>query len=255
MLGEPEVAGAMPVRVRLQRFGRRGRPFYRVVVADSRAPRDGKFIEIVGNYDPIANRSGVKEVTFNVERVKYWLSVGAQASDRVEWLLGQFGILPPQVPRTSQTMQHIPKKQRAEALKGGQSRSLHTYREVGAIFGSRPWAGLGSSGVGPCCALGGHGLGVGTGSLLSGLGSGVFSGVASSSTSLLTSGSEFEEAGARDKSVGLSVEGAEEVVCNSLQLKPPVVVGGSLHAWSDRGGVPSTVPPTIVPARKSVWGG
>ncbi|CAN0256729.1 unnamed protein product, partial [Discosporangium mesarthrocarpum] len=102
----------MVVRIRMQRFGRKDHPFYRVVVADSRAPRDGKFIEILGNYNPFANSAGVKEVSFNVDRVKYWLSVGAQMSDRVEWLLGQFGILPPRVPRMAQTILHIPKKQR-----------------------------------------------------------------------------------------------------------------------------------------------
>ncbi|CAM9799141.1 unnamed protein product, partial [Ascophyllum nodosum] len=49
----------------------------------------------VGTYNPLANRAGVKEVTFKVDRVRYWVSVGAQPSDRVAWLLGQFGILPP----------------------------------------------------------------------------------------------------------------------------------------------------------------
>ncbi|CAN0487259.1 unnamed protein product [Ectocarpus sp. 12 AP-2014] len=107
----------MTVRVRLQRLGRRNRPFYRVVVADSRAPRDGKFIELVGTYNPLATRSGVKEVTFKVDRIRYWISVGAQPSDRVAWLLGQFGILPPKVIPVARTKQTVPRKEWKELQK------------------------------------------------------------------------------------------------------------------------------------------
>jgi small subunit ribosomal protein S16 len=74
---------------------RRNLPFYRMVVANSRAPRDGKFIEIVGTYNPLPFADGVKEITANSERVRYWLSVGAQPSDRVAWLMGKVGLLPP----------------------------------------------------------------------------------------------------------------------------------------------------------------
>jgi small subunit ribosomal protein S16 len=88
----------MPVRIRLARFGTKNRPHYRVYVADSRAPRDGKHIEIVGHYDPIAQKDGHKHVGLNVERIKYWLSVGAQPSDTVARLLGQAGVIPA-VPR------------------------------------------------------------------------------------------------------------------------------------------------------------
>ena len=91
----------MPVRIRLQRFGRRNLPFYRIVVADSRAPRDGRFLENVGTYNPIAFEDKMKEITANGERVKYWLSNGAQPSERVAWLFGKVGILPPSVPRAS----------------------------------------------------------------------------------------------------------------------------------------------------------
>ena len=84
----------MPVRIRLARFGTKNRPHYRVYVADSRAPRDGKHIEIVGHYDPIAQKDGHKHVGLNIERIKYWLSVGAQPSDTVARLLGQAGVIP-----------------------------------------------------------------------------------------------------------------------------------------------------------------
>eukprot|EP00605_Chrysophyceae_sp_TOSAG23-4_P001675 GSChrysophyteH1.ASY1.ANO1.1841.1 assembled CDS len=91
----------MVVRIRLQRFGRKHLPFYRIVVADSRAPRDGKFIENVGTYNPIPDKDGTKELTANGDRIKYWMTVGAQPSDRVKWLLGKMGLLPPAPPRVA----------------------------------------------------------------------------------------------------------------------------------------------------------
>ena len=66
-----------------------------MVAANSKAPRDGKFLEIVGTYNPIANRQGMKEIRLKSDRLKYWLAVGAQPSKRVGWILGKFGILPP----------------------------------------------------------------------------------------------------------------------------------------------------------------
>lgn len=74
----------MATRIRLARGGKTHRPFYRIVVADSRAPRDGKFIERVGSYDPLLSEN---KVTLNVERVTHWLDVGAQPSERVAKLL------------------------------------------------------------------------------------------------------------------------------------------------------------------------
>lgn len=85
----------MVVRIRLQRFGRTHSPFYRMVAANARTPRDGKFLEIVGTYNPIANKDGMKEIRMKEDRLKYWLGVGAQPTDRVAWILGKFGILPP----------------------------------------------------------------------------------------------------------------------------------------------------------------
>ncbi|EEC50278.1 predicted protein [Phaeodactylum tricornutum CCAP 1055/1] len=85
----------MVVRLRLQRFGRTHSPFYRMVAANHKAPRDGRHLEVVGTYNPIANKHGVKEIRLKTDRLKYWLSVGAQPSDRVAWILGKFGVLPP----------------------------------------------------------------------------------------------------------------------------------------------------------------
>ena len=72
------------VKIRLARAGRKRTPFYRVVVAESSAPRDGKFIEIVGTYNPITTPS---TITLNTDRINYWKSVGAQPTERVKKLI------------------------------------------------------------------------------------------------------------------------------------------------------------------------
>ena len=74
----------MAVSIRLRREGATNRPYYKIVVADSRSPRDGKFIEIIGTYDP--NQTG-QNSSFNVERAEYWISKGAQPSDTVRSLI------------------------------------------------------------------------------------------------------------------------------------------------------------------------
>ncbi|CAK4674128.1 hypothetical protein LEN26_012311 [Aphanomyces euteiches] len=84
----------MVVRLRLARWGRTHSPFYRIVAADARCPRDGRHLEVLGTYNPIAAADGVKELRVNNDRVKYWLSVGAQPSDRVSFLLGLANVLP-----------------------------------------------------------------------------------------------------------------------------------------------------------------
>ncbi len=84
----------MPVRIRLARMGRKKRPFYRIVVADSRSPRDGRFIEKVGTYDPLLPDDHPQRVVLNEERIRYWLSVGAQYTDRVARFLDRAGIVP-----------------------------------------------------------------------------------------------------------------------------------------------------------------
>lgn len=73
----------MAVSIRLSRGGAKKRPYYRIVVADSRAPRDGSFIEKIGTYNPLLGKDDEKRVVLDTERAKHWLSVGAQPSDRV----------------------------------------------------------------------------------------------------------------------------------------------------------------------------
>lgn len=69
--------------MRMTRHGAKKRPYYHIVIADSRSPRDGRFIEKVGSYNPMLAQGNEKRVQFDVERVKHWLGVGAQPSDRV----------------------------------------------------------------------------------------------------------------------------------------------------------------------------
>lgn len=80
----------MPVRIRLMRMGRRKRPFYRVVAADSRAPRDGKFLDILGYYDPLKEPY---EFKVDPEKVKLWLERGAEPTETVRALLKRAGLL------------------------------------------------------------------------------------------------------------------------------------------------------------------
>ncbi len=74
------------VKIRLQRFGTKKRPFYRVVAADSRFPRDGRFLEILGTYDPIKH---IRAVEIKKERVSYWLGNGARPTEKVKSLLAK----------------------------------------------------------------------------------------------------------------------------------------------------------------------
>lgn len=80
----------MAVSIRLRRAGRKKAPMYRIVVADSRMPRDGKFLEVLGQYQP---RSGDKALSLNADRANYWLDNGAQPSDTVRSLLRKAGVL------------------------------------------------------------------------------------------------------------------------------------------------------------------
>lgn len=84
----------MATKIRLARGGSKKRPFYRVVVADSRMPRDGRYIERIGTYNPLLPKDSEERVKLDVERVKHWLEQGAQVTDRVARFLEADGILP-----------------------------------------------------------------------------------------------------------------------------------------------------------------
>lgn len=83
----------MPTTIRMSRAGTKKRPYYRIVVTNSRSPRDSKFIEKIGTYSPLLPSGDAKRVTINEERAKYWLSQGAQLSDRVHLFFNQAGLV------------------------------------------------------------------------------------------------------------------------------------------------------------------
>ena len=83
----------MSVSIRLSRGGSKKRPYYRIVVANSTAPRDGHFLEKIGSYNPMLAKDDEKRVVLDAERAKHWLSVGAQPTDRVSRFLDAAGVL------------------------------------------------------------------------------------------------------------------------------------------------------------------
>lgn len=83
----------MSVRIRLARGGSKGAPFHKIVIADQRSPRDGRFIERVGSYNPLLPQDHAERVVLKAERVKYWLGVGAQPTERVAVLLAKAGLM------------------------------------------------------------------------------------------------------------------------------------------------------------------
>jgi small subunit ribosomal protein S16 len=99
----------MSVRIRLARAGTKKRPVYRIVATDSREPRDGKFLEKLGTYDPILPSDNPQRVVLREERLRYWLGVGAQPSDRVARFLDSAGI-------TQNTIRWRGTGKRAEAI-------------------------------------------------------------------------------------------------------------------------------------------
>lgn len=84
----------MTVRIRLARGGAKKRPFYRIVAADQRSPRDGRFLEKLGSYSPLLPSDSDQRIVLQEERIRYWLGQGAQVSDRVARFLDKAGILP-----------------------------------------------------------------------------------------------------------------------------------------------------------------
>ena len=82
----------MPLKIRLARAGTKKRPVYHIVIADSRSPRDGRFIEIVGTWNPILPKNDPRRVVLNTERIQHWQKVGAQPTDRVLRFLDAAGL-------------------------------------------------------------------------------------------------------------------------------------------------------------------
>lgn len=106
----------MSLRIRLSRGGAKKRPFYRIVVADSRSPRDGRFIEKIGTYNPMLARDHAERLVVKEDRVKHWISVGAKPSDRVARFLGDAGLVEKPAIPANQTKQDKPKAKAQERL-------------------------------------------------------------------------------------------------------------------------------------------
>jgi small subunit ribosomal protein S16 len=104
------------LKIRMTRAGAKKRPFYRIVVADSRSPRDGRFIERLGTYNPMLPRENPLRVVLKVDRIKHWLGVGAQPSERVALFLHTAGLGPKPVIRET-TKAHLPKAKAQERMK------------------------------------------------------------------------------------------------------------------------------------------
>jgi len=84
----------MAMKIRLARGGSKKRPFYRIVAADSRMPRDGRYIEKLGTYNPLLAKDSEERVKMDIERVQYWLGQGAQPTDRIARMLEAAGVMP-----------------------------------------------------------------------------------------------------------------------------------------------------------------
>ena len=104
------------LRIRLSMGGVRKRPIYKIVVADGRYPRDGKFIEKVGSYNPLLPKDKKERIKVEFERIKYWISKGAQPTLRVSRILGEMQLMPMPKPGNN-PLKAIPKKDRKKEEK------------------------------------------------------------------------------------------------------------------------------------------
>jgi ribosomal protein S16 len=103
----------MPVRIRLSRGGAKKRPYYRIVVADSRRARDGKFIEQIGTYNPMLTKDNPERIKVDLDKAKDWIGKGAQPSNRVQLFLSSMGVGEKPI-ITEKTKKHLPKKKTKE---------------------------------------------------------------------------------------------------------------------------------------------
>lgn len=105
----------MSVKIRLARGGAKKRPFYRVVVAPSTSPRDGRYLEKLGTYNPMVPKDHPERLVLNMERIQYWLSTGAQPTDRVASFFAKAGLL--SAPVRNNPEKALPRKKAQERMK------------------------------------------------------------------------------------------------------------------------------------------
>jgi small subunit ribosomal protein S16 len=121
----------MATKIRLARGGSKKRPFYRIVIADERAPRDGNFIEKIGNFNPMVPKDHKERVVISKERAEHWLKVGAQPTDRVQRILADLGMM--EAPKiTEKTKKHLPKAKAQERIKAKEEASAKAEEEAKA---------------------------------------------------------------------------------------------------------------------------
>ena len=121
----------MATKIRLARGGSKKRPFYRIVIADERAPRDGNFIEKIGNFNPMVPKDHKERVVISKERAEHWLKVGAQPTDRVQRILADLGMM--EAPKiTEKTKKHLPKAKAQERIKAKEEAALKAEEEAKA---------------------------------------------------------------------------------------------------------------------------
>jgi small subunit ribosomal protein S16 len=110
----------MSLKIRMTRGGAKKRPFYSIVIADSRSPRDGRFLEKVGTYNPMLERDHKDRVVLKTERIQHWLKMGATPSDRVARFLGEAGLAPKPVYRETpkKSAPRAKAQERAKAAEG-----------------------------------------------------------------------------------------------------------------------------------------
>ena len=118
----------MATKIRLARGGSKKRPFYRIVVADERAPRDGNFIEKIGNFNPMVPKDHKERVVISKERAEHWLKVGAQPTERMQRILSELGMM--EAPKiTEKTKKHLPKAKAQERVKAKEEAAIKKEEE------------------------------------------------------------------------------------------------------------------------------
>ena len=121
----------MATKIRLARGGSKKRPFYRIVVADERAPRDGNFIEKIGNFNPMVPKDHKERVMLSKERAEHWLKVGALPTERVQKILFELGMM--EAPKiTEKTKKHLPKAKAQERVKSKEEAALKAVEDAKA---------------------------------------------------------------------------------------------------------------------------
>ena len=121
----------MALKLRLARAGTTKRPYYHVVVADARSPRDGRFIEKIGTYNPMLPREHADRIKLNTERLTHWLGVGARPSDRVAKFLAGAELMKPRE-RREQTKKPLPKAKAQERAKAAAEAAAKPAEEAAA---------------------------------------------------------------------------------------------------------------------------